>query len=165
MDLVTRFWSKVDQTRDCWIWLKGKKGKGYGSFYVGRINGVKHQEYAHRVSWELANGPIPDKIDVLHRCDNPPCVRPDHLFLGTQLENNRDCIKKGRAIAGRANRKLTPEQVREIRENYSLTTHPIKNAHRGQPNPNSQMSLAKKYHVTRELIRETVKGRNWKWLT
>lgn len=90
-----RFWLRVGKTEDdsCWLWLGSRKERngGYGqlSFY-GRF------AYAHRVSWHLSNGPIPEGAQVLHKCDNPPCVRPDHLFLGTQADNVRDMFRKGR---------------------------------------------------------------------
>ena len=91
--LAARFWSKVDRDETgCWTWLGAKTALKYGQIELdGR------SIYAHRVSWELANGPIPSGLQVLHRCDNPPCVRPDHLFLGTQRDNITDMANKGRA--------------------------------------------------------------------
>lgn len=103
--VAERFWSRVRKGEGdaCWLWTRprGKKtGPLYGKFmrYVDRGNGfVWRPVAAHRFSWELANGPIPDGLFVLHRCDNPPCVRPDHLFLGTGLDNSRDMVAKGRS--------------------------------------------------------------------
>ena len=93
--LKARFWEKVDKTDDCWVWISSKisskPNRGYGRIWV---NGKP--ELAHRISWEIANGPIPKGMQVLHRCDNPSCVRPDHLFLGTQRDNMQDSIEKGR---------------------------------------------------------------------
>ena len=93
-DVETRFWPKVKKGlgKDCWIWLAGKSSAGYGSF---RTDAWKHV-YAHRLSWELMRGPIPDGLLVLHHCDNPSCVNPDHLFLGTNRDNVLDALKKGR---------------------------------------------------------------------
>jgi hypothetical protein len=100
----------------CWLWL-GSLSKGYGHI---RINGVHRK--ANRVSYELFIGPIPEGMDVLHKCDNPPCVRPDHFFPGTHTDNMKDCISKKRnAFGERHGRvKLTDEQVKEIRRVYSL---------------------------------------------
>lgn len=99
-------------TEDCWIWTAGHTA-GYGSFRKDR----KHI-YAHRAMWELWYGPIPVGMFVLHRCDNPPCVRPDHLFLGTQKDNLADCATKGRVDRDKG-RKLTDAQVRAYRERYA----------------------------------------------
>ena len=113
--VADRFWAKVQKTDGCWLWTGARKGsENYGFFYT-----EGKQRYAHRVSWEMANGPIPAGMLVCHRCDNPPCVRPDHLFIGTVLDNNRDAIGKGRkryAIGERHGQaKLNPEAVQEIR--------------------------------------------------
>lgn len=87
-----RFWEKVKKTSECWLWTAAVDRKGYGRIGLGPdLLG------AHRYSWELAYGPIPDGMAVLHHCDNPLCVRPEHLWLGTIADNNRDMIKKGRA--------------------------------------------------------------------
>lgn len=84
-----RFWKYVNKTEGCWFWTGGLT-KGYG-----QTNVPKHT-YAHRFSWQIHKGPIPAGQCVLHHCDTPRCVRPDHLFLGTDGDNTRDRIKKGR---------------------------------------------------------------------
>lgn len=93
--LECRFWSKVEVTEnpdDCWNWkAKAKSGHGYGIFNLG-----DHQSNAHRVSWMLSNGPIPDGLFVCHKCDNPRCCNPNHLFLGTPKDNTDDMNRKGR---------------------------------------------------------------------
>ena len=88
-----RFWASVDPSGDCWLWqgaVHTDRG-GYGAFQDG--DGIK---YAHRAAWELENGPIPEGMQVCHHCDNPPCVRGSHLFLGTQKDNIADMLAKGR---------------------------------------------------------------------
>lgn len=94
--LAEKFWAKVHKTEGCWLWMANRlpHKRDYGLIHEGGRGSRSLR--AHRVSYELAYGPIPDGLDVLHRCDNPPCVRPDHLFLGTQLDNMRDMHRKGR---------------------------------------------------------------------
>lgn len=88
--LRVRFLRNVVKTKKCWLWI------GYTRAGYGRIRDDKKNEQAHRVAWRLFRGPIPAGKKVLHRCDNTYCVRPSHLFLGTQLDNVRDMIRKGR---------------------------------------------------------------------
>lgn len=114
---AAEFWAKVDKSGDCWIWT-GHKNKGYGM--VRRREFSKWQVQAHRYSWFLTHAEWPDKF-VCHKCDNPPCVNPDHLFLGTYQDNFDDMRKKGRerhrAVSGelQGSSKLTEHQVRLIR--------------------------------------------------
>jgi hypothetical protein len=89
--LEERFWEKVQTGAGCWEWLAVRDRRGYGQLGV---NGKTRK--AHRLSWEINNGPIPDGLFVCHHCDNPGCVRPSHLFLGTHQDNMRDMIEKGR---------------------------------------------------------------------
>lgn len=114
-----RFWSQVAKKGpdDCWEWLGSKAGK-YREY--GRMKFGDRVEGAHRVSWILHNGPIPDGLDVLHKCDNAGCVNPAHLWLGTHTDNMRDKMRKGRGghQIGEVNHaaKLTEQDVLEIRE-------------------------------------------------
>ncbi len=115
-----RFWSKVRKTDDCWVWTGGNNGR-YGVIGTGGRKG--HQIYAHRASWYLAHGYLSPSLNVCHHCDNPPCVRPDHLFLGTDVDNMRDCKAKGRWNDGSRGSKgmtngrcvLTDEQILDMR--------------------------------------------------
>lgn len=112
--LEERFWSKVKRAGvdECWEWQASRRRRGYGQIGArGRTSAA-----AHRVAWELTHGPIPDGLWVLHRCDNPPCVNPAHLFLGTAQDNVADMNAKGRANHVRGERargaRLTEDQVR-----------------------------------------------------
>ena len=103
--IICNFWAQVEKTLTCWLWKGHTNGKkGYGKFYAG--GGRRHGRniYAHRFAWILFNGPIPDGILVLHQCDNPLSVRPDHLFLGTHKVNSQDMAAKGRSHLQRASR-------------------------------------------------------------
>jgi hypothetical protein len=102
-----RFWSKVRITPECWLWTARHTRKGYGMFKQGSLDRL-----AHRVAWEEVNGPIPPGLCVLHKCDNPPCVRPDHLFLGTQADNIADRDAKGRQARGDRNGSRTHPECR-----------------------------------------------------
>jgi hypothetical protein len=92
-----RFWSKVDKRGpdECWPWLASVNASGYGRLTAGRGVNLK----AHRVSYTLEKGPIPDGMNVLHHCDNPPCCNPGHLFAGTHKDNTQDMLSKDRGVA------------------------------------------------------------------
>lgn len=111
---IRRFWGRVIifDGNHCWEW-NGAKSNGYGSF---RINGKSH--YAHRVSWLINNGRIPEGFFVCHKCDNRSCVNPKHLFLGTAKDNVSDCVNKDRHARGERNghAKLTAYLVQKIRQ-------------------------------------------------
>jgi hypothetical protein len=105
---LARFWEKVDKTAACWLWRASVFGSlEYGQFTMpsapnGRV-------YAHRVSWELANGPIPDGQFILHSCDTPRCVNPAHLRLGNHKDNMEDAQARGRLHTPRPNRQKIPD--------------------------------------------------------
>lgn len=124
---------------------------GYGNFSVAGVS-----ISAHRFSWELHHGPIPAGMFVCHRCDNPPCVRPDHMFLGTNADNNRDMRDKGRASGGARGEQnhvalLTDEAVRDIRVRIA----------RGE----TQSSIASVYGVHKSTIGKVSSGKNWGHVT
>lgn len=143
--VAKRFWSKVDKTPgqgpkgECWIWIGSLINGGRGSFGRGGRN--EGTVLAHRFAWELEHGPIPDGLFVLHRCDNPPCVRC--LFLGTAADNSDDMAKKGRS-----HRKLQPDQVLEIRNRIILGQVPE--------------SIASDFGVSRSAIRGIKDGQTWR---
>jgi len=114
-----RFWSRVARADGdaCWEWAAARFTAGYGKVALPRSRKL---EGAHRIAWLLTYGPIPNDLWVLHRCDNPPCCRPDHLFLGTCKNNSDDMIAKGRhprvgVSVPSVNRKLSADRILEIR--------------------------------------------------
>lgn len=115
--LQERFWRKVHKTDGCWEWTGSRDRKGYGKIAKGGAPTIPL--LAHRVSWAIHHGD-PGDLCVLHRCDNPPCVRPDHLFLGTIADNNRDMTQKGRHGDTGANVTHCPKGHEYSRENTYL---------------------------------------------
>lgn len=145
-----RFWEKVNKTDSCWLWTAGLSAGRYGNFSTPEHpKGMK----AHRYSWELHNGEIPEGMNVLHKCDVTICVRPDHLFLGTQQNNVDDCEAKGRGVhyKGSMNGRaiLTEEQVEEIKSRFE-----------GKWGENRK--LAAEFGISEVQISAIKKGRAWK---
>lgn len=132
----------------CWEW-RASKGNGYGRIGLGRVS--DGWGYAHRVSWMIHKGPIPEGLSVLHRCDNPCCVNPEHLFLGTKADNSKDMFLKGRAArCGRRgeqhrDHKLTSAQVSEIRASDL-----------------GCVALSRLYSVSHQAISQIRRGQTWK---
>jgi hypothetical protein len=148
--LADRFWEKVDKSDGCWLWTGATSDRGYGSVNTGGRHGPTRS--THRVAWELTHGPIPKGMVVCHSCDNPPCVRPDHLFLGTQRANLRDAAAKNRTMRGEDHvfHRLTEAQVLAIRRRHAEGT--------------SQADLAREYGLHHQHVRNIVVGRNWRHL-
>jgi len=163
--LEDRFYSKTKPAANgCIEWVGARMQSGYGVFYL------KRSTVAHRVAWTIANGAIPEGMYVLHKCDNPPCVNIDHLFIGTLADNNHDKIAKGRAVYVRGeshgmykNRdaaakgvdapaaKLNPDKVCEI---IGFLNDGV-----------SQGKLAKKYGVCRKSIANIKNAKTWMEVT
>ena len=152
---MDRFWSKVkvcDQS-ECWPWIAGGRGVGYGAF---KLKGEVID--AHRVAWMLTQGKIPDGLCVCHHCDNRACVNPAHLFIATRAENNADMARKGRAAnaasgnngANKAISKLTPSGVVGIR-NLAAAGHQLR-------------ALGRQFGVNEKTIADVVYGRTWAWV-
>jgi len=149
-----RFYEKVKITivdNDCWLWLGAKNNKGYGQF---RVNGK--MELAHRVSWTLNSGKIPRGLNVLHKCDVCACVNPNHLFLGSQKDNIKDCVKKKR------NHVNWPEHKGEKHGMSKLTEKDVKEIREKRKNGEKGTKLAKEYKVSRTTIVDIVYGKLWK---
>ena len=145
--LTEKFWKSVTKSeQECWNW-EGSKVRKYG--YITIQQPVKIG--VHRFSWILHNGDIPEGLYVCHKCDNPSCCRPDHLFLGTQAQNMADKKSKGRGFIKMryCNSKLTAEQIFKIREDY-------------RPHKVTQKILSQQYGVSRENIHYILKGKSWK---
>jgi hypothetical protein len=144
---IEKLWRnvKVGGPTDCWPCRFSKFPSGHVGFWM---EGRTHQ--AHRAAWLFTNGPIPEGMCVLHRCDNPPCCNPAHLFLGTRIDNVRDRDSKGRQAIGarHAHSKLTMEIALEIRAMRATGV--------------TLSSLAAKYGVHRSTIRCLLRGDSWK---
>jgi hypothetical protein len=147
-----RFWTHVDRTGECWLWTASLDGKGYGQFRVGGNRGRMMR--AHRVAYLLVMRCIPDLL-ACHRCDNRQCVRPSHLFFGTDLDNVRDMDAKGRrrTVTARgeahANAKLTLEQVQAIKDAIC--------------GGETQRSIADRFGVSLSTVNHINTGRRWSY--
>lgn len=143
------FWSRVSRSTpdECWLWIGGIGTDGYGVF-----SNKGHSTHASRAAWIFTNGAVQNKLSVLHKCDNPLCCNPSHLFLGTQRDNIADMNNKGRAVVLHGEQdpksKLTEDQVRQIRQLY-------------RPRVVSQFKLAAMFGVSRTAIQSVLDHRTW----
>lgn len=164
--LEERFWAKVNKAGavvrpelgHCWEWIAADNGKGYGMF--GRY--WRKPEYAHRISWEWANGtPVPPGMFVCHHCDNKRCVNPAHLYAGTANDNARDMIERG-SIKNRnpprgernAHAKLSVKQVQAIEDRYFGGT--------GNRWIDCAGRIAAEFGVARTTVNNILLGKTWK---
>ena len=152
--LLEQFWAKVSITDGCWLWIGARAGDGYGLFTQSEMVG------AHRLSYAMAYGDVPDGLSVCHRCDNPPCVRPSHLFLGTALENTADAVKKGRMATGERNAWFTqPEKMRRRKARRFLSPTEVADIRLRLQSGQSQQQIALAYDCTRSAISLIATGR------
>jgi hypothetical protein len=142
LSLAQRFWTKVDKTKSdsCWLWSAYKSKDGYGHIKLPGRNGALKS--AHRISWQLTFGNIPHGVNVCHTCDNPSCVNPAHLFLGSDTDNMQDALAKNRLRS-----KLNQEMASDIRKKYK--------------NGILQRRLAEEYGVTQGQISRIVNRESW----
>lgn len=149
-DWHAKFWEKVDQSGGpdaCWPWTLRRVPFGYGMTYYGDCKNT----YSHRLAWEITNGPIPPGLYVLHRCDNPGCCNPRHLFLGTYADNAADRHAKGRSgnhkgqANGRAN--LTEDDVCAIRRGVTMGA--------------KQVEMARQFGVPAVTVNHIIRRRTW----
>jgi hypothetical protein len=154
-NLLNRFSSRVNVPEDwienlkkCWIWIANTDRDGYG-----RISSKGVQYKAHRISWEIYNGPIPDELLVLHKCDNPPCVNPNHLFLGTHKDNSVDMVNKGRSnhSLGSTNPRAILSECDVLEILTSIENETITSIHQ----------IINKYKVSKSTIFQIFDGRSW----
>lgn len=148
--LADRFWRHIRKSEGCWVWTGAHDQRGYGQ--MGRDGKTVRST---RVAWELHHGPVPDGLWVLHRCDNPPCVRPDHLFLGTSRDNHNDMWKKGRGKTARIPGELHPSaalsntQARDLRARWAAGGV-------------TQTALAREYGTSLRVVNAIVRGRTYR---
>lgn len=170
---MDRFYSKIRRTDDCWEWTSAKDSHGYGMFQIGgKAVG------AHRIAWRLAYGEIPDGLYVLHACDNRPCVRPDHLFLGTPKDNSQDMVRKGRytpPVIDPEVRKVARSKARETvlrNKTFQGSNHPgtrltdvdvlaIREAYRAGV---TQVKLGQAFGIEQTTVSNIVVRKSWKHL-
>jgi hypothetical protein len=152
--LEQRFWRFVDkkETEQCWHWKSAIGSRGYGIFWVG---GKRRNEFAHRVSYRLNKGEIPQGLVVMHACDNPKCVNPHHLSIGTYSDNTKDSVRKGRA--GCLRRKGYLSTSTKMHENTVMRIKLLEGVI-----PRSR--LAHLTGINEWSIRAITEGKNWKHL-
>lgn len=151
-DTIKRLWARVAKGPGCWEWQGCRTVKGYGRMNF-RVDGNLHQVYVHRMVWELERGEIPDGLSLCHHCDNPRCVRPDHIFVGTNSDNVRDGFSKGRFPAGESSKlsKLTESQVVRIR--LALVRGHL-----------TQREIAAQFGIGQQNVSAIKRGKSWNWV-
>lgn len=161
---IERFWSKVRKTAECWYWVGFRDRQGYGRFYE-----PKNATSAHRASWHIHYGEIPRDLCVLHKCDNPSCVRPDHLYVGTNADNVRDRTERKRHWANRNPREfqrhakavggLASKRPGEKNPRAKLTADDIRSI---RASKEAKYILIEKYGISRSNLWLIQTGQRWK---
>lgn len=146
--LKERFWSKVNKLADCWLWTDKPAKTGYGQLQARKFS--TGPLAAHRLSWVIHFGPIPDELHVLHDCDVRLCVKPDHLFLGTQQDNNADRQRKGRTASGDRNGSRTRRDRNSFVQNGGSGLH-------GEGHPQARLTDAEVVAIRELYAQGTIK--------
>lgn len=149
--IATRFFKYVEQSifGPCWEWKGPKDSHGYGTLNVGCFKKTRHKK-AHRIAYQIFIGDFDESLFVCHKCDNPGCVNPAHLFLGTHIDNERDKCEKNRQQKGSKhwNSKLTEKDIINIRKLYA--------------NKISQIEISRRFQVSQGCISRIVRMEDWK---
>lgn len=160
LQIIQRFWLKVRKTRGCWEWTASQRNKGYGAFTYTDDDGEVVQDRAHCFAWTLKHGPIPKGKCVLHKCDNPKCVRLSHLFLGTKADNNADMVKKGRHVPGGTHCGSTGKWKSEKSHwNYRLSPSTVRMIRARKEAGDSYSTLKRKFGVSIGHLHRIVNGK------
>ena len=143
---IDDFWKFIEFFDDCWLWTGTVSRAGYGRFFLGGKDNK-----AHRISYVIHHGEIPEGQFVCHHCDNPLCVNPDHLFLGVPADNSADVVSKRRQAYGEKhwNSKLSSQQVCQLRKQHDANI--------------SKTELAHMYDVSYQTIHRIISKKNWKY--
>jgi HNH endonuclease len=155
IDLANPFWGKIRISANCWEWGMSRRINGYGQLMV-KAKDSKPQ-MAHRYAYELAIGPIPKELFVLHRCDNRLCVRPSHLYIGTKLENSRDAVMRGRLIGRKQGRRIWGEE----KTNHKLSLADVALIREARKQGVPLKTLVERFHVHNSTVSRIANGKRW----
>jgi hypothetical protein len=158
-DLSAHFLSKVDTSGECYEWLAARDKDGYGRTGIWLKNGEYKNMRANRLAWILTHGELSDDLFVCHTCDNPSCVRPEHLFLGTIRDNAQDSLKKGRTVGGQNFKGA--DKKGELNVNAKLTWNYVKEIRKASAMGLTQRALTRIYVVGAHAVSDAVNNHTW----